>query len=69
MGMLLLLSLSSIEIYTIHLLRHEREVPTPRSFNQLRPRADKLCTNEDLKVGNTVLLNYNIEDSKERGLW
>lgn len=50
-------------------IRHEREIPTPRTFKQLRPRADQLCKNEDLKVGNVVFVNYNIEDPKDRGLW
>ena len=49
--------------------RHEREVPLPRSFNQIRPRAEMLCTADDLKVGNVVLVNYNMEEPKERGLW
>lgn len=49
--------------------RHEREIPLPRSFKQIRPRAEKLCSNQDLKVGETVMVNYNMEETKERGLW
>ena len=48
---------------------HERETPTPRSFTQIRPRAEELCPNEDLKIGELVFVNYNMEESKERGLW
>lgn len=48
---------------------HEREIPLPRSFQQIRPRAEELCSNADLKIGEVVLVNYNMEESKERGLW
>lgn len=48
---------------------HEREIPLPRSFNQIRPRAEQLCSTVDLKIGEIVLVNYNMEESKERGLW
>jgi hypothetical protein len=34
-----------------------------------QPRAEELCSNQDLKIGEIVLVNYNMEDSKERGLW
>lgn len=49
--------------------RHERESPTPRSFKQIRPRAETLCPIEDVKVGQMVMANYSMEDPKERGLW
>ena len=49
--------------------RLEREYPLPRSFKQIRPRAEELCTTEDLKVGQLVMVNYNMEDQKQRGLW
>ena len=48
---------------------HEREIPLPRSFKQIRPRAEELCTAEDLKVGGIVFVNHNMENPKERGLW
>lgn len=44
-------------------------MPLPRTFKQIRPRAEKLCPIEDLKVGKLVLVNYNMEEPKERGLW
>lgn len=48
---------------------HEREEPTPRSFQQVRPRANTLIPVDDLAVGQKVMVNYNMEDRKERGLW
>ena len=50
-------------------IRHEREIPLPRTFKQIRPRAEELCSNDDLKIGEIVLVNYNMEENKERGLW
>ena len=52
-----------------YIQRHEREIPLPRSFKQIRPRAEELCTPEDLKAGELVMVNYNMEDHKQRGLW
>ena len=35
----------------------------------MRPRAEKLCPVEEFKEGKVVLVNYNMEEPKERGLW
>jgi len=55
--------------YHVLFLGHEREVPLDRGFKQIRPRAEKLGHLETLKTGDIVLVNYNIEEPKERGLW
>jgi len=55
--------------YHVLFLGHEREVPLPRTFKQMRPRAEKLCPVEEFKEGKVVLVNYNMEEPKERGLW
>ncbi|GIY19419.1 e3 ubiquitin-protein ligase UHRF1 [Caerostris extrusa] len=45
------------------------EEPADLSFHQIRPRARKLVKFEDLKIGDKVMINYNIEEPKERGFW
>ena len=47
----------------------ERDKPLACSFKQIRPRAEENCSEEDLKVGQLVMVNYNTEDKKKRGLW
>ena len=39
------------------------------SFYFSRPRAEELCSADDLKIGQVVFVNYNMEEGKERGLW
>lgn len=60
---------SSFNLLELYCFSHEREVPLPRSFKQVRPRAEELCSADDLKVGEVVFVNYNMETPKERGLW
>lgn len=39
------------------------------SFDNLRPRSYKMYKMSELSPGMTVLVNYNIDESKERGYW
>lgn len=48
---------------------HEREEPTPRSSSQIRPRSESPIPVDDLVIGQQVLVNFNMEEGKERGLW
>ena len=48
-------------VFFVH-LRHESEIPHPPSFKQIRPRTEELCTPADLKAGELVMVNYNMED-------
>ncbi|GIX95310.1 RING-type E3 ubiquitin transferase, partial [Caerostris darwini] len=43
------------------------EEPVDLSLHQIRRRARKLIKFEDLKVGDKVMVNYNLEEPKERG--
>ncbi|KAF8774763.1 E3 ubiquitin-protein ligase UHRF1 like protein [Argiope bruennichi] len=45
------------------------EDPVDLSLHNIRPRARKLMKLEDLKKGDKVMVNYNIEEPKERGFW
>ncbi|GIX75163.1 e3 ubiquitin-protein ligase UHRF1 [Caerostris extrusa] len=45
------------------------EEPVDLNLHQIRRRARKLIKFEDLKVGDKVMVNYNLEEPKERGLW
>lgn len=35
----------------------------------IRPRARTIIDIKDLKVGQTVMVNYNIEEPMEKGYW
>lgn len=39
------------------------------SINELRPRAHYLLSNDELIVGETVMVNYNVEEPGKLGLW
>ncbi|GIY15939.1 e3 ubiquitin-protein ligase UHRF1 [Caerostris darwini] len=45
------------------------EEPVDLSLHRIRRRARKLIKFEDLKVGDKVMVNYNLEEPKERGFW
>ncbi|GIX93266.1 e3 ubiquitin-protein ligase UHRF1 [Caerostris extrusa] len=45
------------------------EEPVDLSLHQIRHRARKLIKFEDLKFGDKVMVNYNLEEPKERGFW
>lgn len=47
----------------------EREEPFVVSENFLRPRAYRILNFDDLKRGQRVMINYNIEEPKETGFW
>lgn len=39
------------------------------SLNCIRPRARKIIKFSDVKEGDKVMINYNIEEPNERGFW
>ncbi|GFR27408.1 e3 ubiquitin-protein ligase UHRF1 [Trichonephila clavata] len=47
----------------------EFEDPFDLNLQNIRPRARKLVKFEDIKKGDTVMVNYNIEEPTERGFW
>lgn len=38
-------------------------------FNEIRPRARRILTRQELNIGDVVLVNYNDKEPKKRGLW
>lgn len=47
----------------------EREEPFVVRENCLRPRAYRIIKFKDLKLGQRVMINHNIEDPQDMGLW
>lgn len=39
------------------------------SLHSIRPRARKMIKFSDVKEGDKVMINYNIEEPNERGFW
>ncbi|GIY48206.1 RING-type E3 ubiquitin transferase [Caerostris darwini] len=58
-----------ISLNLLNLNYEDCKEPVDLSFYQIRHRARKLMNYEDLKVGDKVMVNYNLEEPKERGLW
>ncbi|KAJ9587699.1 hypothetical protein L9F63_018879 [Diploptera punctata] len=56
-------------IYQVSLDEYEDDPPLEVTFEHIRPRARHLINFEDLKVGDVVMGNYNIENPKSRGHW
>lgn len=59
---------SDFKFYVIRLSEMER-APCEVSFNEIRPRSYQILQFEDISVGDTRLVNYNIDDPKTRGYW
>uniref|UniRef100_T1IID2 RING-type E3 ubiquitin transferase n=1 Tax=Strigamia maritima TaxID=126957 RepID=T1IID2_STRMM len=47
----------------------EDDPPSKIKFQNVRPRSYKLIKPNDVKVGDVIMVNYNIDDPKERGFW
>lgn len=56
-------------IYHVALEMYEGDPPLTVTFEHVRPRAKHMFDFCDLKVNDTVMANYNIENPKARGLW
>ncbi|GBM23571.1 E3 ubiquitin-protein ligase UHRF1 [Araneus ventricosus] len=57
-------------VYQIQFEDYEDSVdPVDLSLHNIRPRARKKMNFEALKKGDKVMVNYNIEEPKERGFW
>ncbi|GJQ82081.1 hypothetical protein Trydic_g6953 [Trypoxylus dichotomus] len=46
-----------------------QRAPLIVSSNEIRPRSHKILQLKDVSVGDTVLVNYNIDNPKTRGYW
>ena len=45
------------------------DAPSLMNLKDVRPRARELVALSEIKEGDTVLVNYNIEEPSERGYW
>ncbi|KAK7006072.1 hypothetical protein SK128_004256 [Halocaridina rubra] len=55
-------------LYHIAFENYEDEL-IPLTLKHIRPRAWKLVDLDDLKPGDMIMANYNLEDPQERGHW
>ena len=51
------------------LSRYEEDEPMRMKFRDIRPRAHTKIRYEDVKIGDVVMANYNIDEPQERGYW
>lgn len=45
------------------------EEPVTVARSEIRPRSSEILTLQEIKPGDTVLMNYNTEHPRERGYW
>lgn len=55
-------------LYHIHCFSEE-DSKTFCRIHEIRPRARTVISINDLKVGQTVMINHNNEESHEKGYW
>lgn len=56
-------------IYKVSLDEYEDDPPLEVTLEHIRPRARHVFDFRDLKIGDIVMANYNIENPKSRGYW
>ncbi|VVC41491.1 Zinc finger, PHD-type,Zinc finger, RING-type,Zinc finger, FYVE/PHD-type,Ubiquitin-related [Cinara cedri] len=56
-------------VYVVEFTGCPNEQPIAVEFNEIRPRSSEIVPLEQLKPGDTVLMNYNAEYPSERGYW
>lgn len=53
----------------IYLPRNESDEPSEQLLKNIRPRAHKKISFNDVNPGDIIMANYNIEDPEKRGHW
>ncbi|XP_013789872.2 E3 ubiquitin-protein ligase UHRF1-like, partial [Limulus polyphemus] len=56
-------------VYEVMFEDYEEEEPFKLKLSEIRPRARTIMKFDNIKVGETYMVNYNIEDPDERGYW
>lgn len=51
------------------MIRCPGEPPTEVQLQEIRPHSSEIFSLNELKSGNRVLMNYNVDYPKERGYW
>ena len=49
--------------------RYHYELPSKLFLSSLRPRAYKKIKLENVEAGESLMVNYNIDDPEDRGYW
>lgn len=55
--------------FIIYLFFRCDEPPIEVQLQQIRPHSSEILPRDQLKVGDKVLMNYNVEHPQERGYW
>ncbi|XP_026756776.2 E3 ubiquitin-protein ligase UHRF1-like [Galleria mellonella] len=56
-------------LYKVQLDAEEEDSNQYITLKNIRPRARNVINRQDLKVGQKVMLNYNLEEPQEKGYW
>ncbi|XP_014286176.1 E3 ubiquitin-protein ligase UHRF1 [Halyomorpha halys] len=56
-------------IYKVFFQSYPDDPPLLISLKDIRPRARTILSIDSIKVGDLVMVNYNIEEAQERGYW
>lgn len=49
--------------------RYENDAPSEALLKHVRPRAHRSIELDEVKPGQIIMANYNLEDPEERGHW